>query len=136
MGNTQQGINKVNFDDIKKVKNNDHVLINTLNANRQFCLIENTIPIDKEVEVVQRAIKDNKVIIVYGENSNDYTIYKKYNQLLSIGHKNTYMYCGGLFEWLMLQDIYGSDNFKTTSYDLDILKYKPSSDLNKLLIKN
>ena len=43
MGNAQQGINKVNFDDIKKVKSNDHVLINTLNANRQFCLIENTI---------------------------------------------------------------------------------------------
>ena len=37
---------------------------NALNANRQFCLIENTIPIDKEVEVVQRAIKDNKVIMV------------------------------------------------------------------------
>ena len=30
-----------------------------------------------------------------------------------------------MFEWLLLQDIYGNDNFPTTSKDLDILKYKP-----------
>ena len=37
MGNAQQGINKVNFDDIKKVKSNDHVLINTLNSDKIRC---------------------------------------------------------------------------------------------------
>tara|TARA_E500000178_G_scaffold335607_1_gene372685 strand:- start:10824 stop:11234 length:411 start_codon:yes stop_codon:yes gene_type:complete len=136
MGNEQSSINKVNFEDIKKVEKNDYILINTLHANNQQCLITNTIPIDKEVYIVEKAIKEKKIIIIYGKNTNDYTIYKKYNQLVSMGHKNTYLYCGGLFEWLLLQDIYGNEQFKTTSRELDILKYKPDSDLNKLLIKN
>ena len=136
MGNEQSSINKVNFEDIKKVEKNDYILINTLHANNQQCLITNTIPIDKEVYIVEKAIKEKKIIIIYGKNTNDYTIYKKYNQLISMGHKNTYLYCGGLFEWLLLQDIYGNEQFKTTSRELDILKYKPDSDLNKLLIKN
>tara|TARA_A100001011_G_C14155491_1_gene775876 strand:- start:294 stop:704 length:411 start_codon:yes stop_codon:yes gene_type:complete len=136
MGNEQSCINKVNFEDIKKVDKNDYILINTLHSNNQNCLIINTTLIDKEVEIVQKAIKEKKLIIIYGKNTNDYTIYKKYNQLISMGHKNTYLYCGGLFEWLLLQDIYGNEQFKTTSHELDILKYKPDSDLNKLLIKN
>lgn len=136
MGNEQSGINKVNFEDIKKVDKNDYILINTLHSNNQQCLIVNTILVDKEVHIVEKAIKEKKIIIIYGKNANDYTIYKKYNQLISMGHKNTYLYCGGLYEWLLLQDIYGSEQFKTTSRELDILKYKPESDLNKLLIKN
>ena len=136
MGNEQSCINKVNFEDIKKVDKNDYILINTLHSSNQQCLIVNTIPIDKEVNVVEKAIKEKKIIIIYGKNTNDYTIYKKYNQLVSMGHKNTYLYCGGLFEWLLLQDIYGGEQFKTTTNQLDILKYKSDSDLNKLLIKN
>ena len=136
MGNEQSCINKVNFEDIKKVDKNDYILINTLHSSNQQCLIVNTIPIDKEVQVVEHAIKQKKTIIIYGKNTKDNTIYKKYNQLVSMGHKNTYLYCGGLFEWLLLQDIYGGEQFKTTSNQLDILKYKSDSDLNKLLIKN
>ena len=68
-------------------------------------------------------------IIVYGKNSNDEKIYKKYNQLVSLGFYNVYIYIGGLFEWLLLQDIYGETDFPTTKKELDILKYKP----NKLL---
>ena len=29
-----------------------------------------------------------------------------------------------MFEWLLLQDIYGYDNFPTTIKELDILKYR------------
>jgi len=39
-----------------------------------------------------------------------------------------------LFEWLLLQDIYGSEEFPTTSHELDILKYKPMSAFNNLLL--
>ena len=91
MGNEQSCINKVNFEDIKKVDKNDYILINTLHSSNQQCLIVNTIPIDKEVQVVEKAIKEKKIIIIYGKNTNDYTIYKKYNQLVSMGHKNTYL---------------------------------------------
>ena len=29
-----------------------------------------------------------------------------------------------MFEWLLLQEIYGDENFPTISRELDILKYK------------
>jgi len=40
-----------------------------------------------------------------------------------------HIYPGGIFEWLLLQDIYGDDMFKTTSKELDILKYKPTNSI-------
>ena len=70
------------------------------------------------------------VIIVYGRNTNDETIYKKYQQLTQLGFAHVYLFMGGLFEWLLLQDIYGSDMFPTTSPQLDLLKYKPNRRLN------
>ena len=46
------------------------------------------------------------------------------------------MYTGGIFEWLLLQDIYGKDEFPTTSEELDILKYRAATVLqDKLLLE-
>ena len=66
----------------------------------------------------------SKSFIIYGENSNDNTVEDKCNQINKLGFNNIYAYKGGLFEWLLLQDIYGKEEFKTTSNILDILKYK------------
>ena len=41
-----------------------------------------------------------------------------------------------MFEWLCLQDIYGSDSFPTTQKELDILKYKANKSLGVKLIEN
>ena len=49
----------------------------------------------------------NKYIIIYGKNSIDITAENKYNQIKSLGFMNVLLYSGGLFEWLLLQDIYG-----------------------------
>jgi hypothetical protein len=46
-----------------------------------------------------------------------------------------YVYTGGLFEWLMLQDIYGEKEFPTSKKELDILKYKPQKKLNVHLLE-
>lgn len=126
-----QSIQKINFEDIQYTFNNkdDHILINTLNETRQDCLIIGTIGINKETELINNFIKNgNKKIkiIIYGLNSNDEYIYIKYNQLISLGFYNVYIYPGGMFEWLLLQDIYGSNEFPTTKKELDILKYKPN----------
>jgi hypothetical protein len=43
---------------------------------------------------------------------------------------------GGLFEWLMLQDIYGKELFPTTKKELDLLKFKPPPILNICLLEN
>ena len=86
--------------------------------------------------IIGELLKTNKSvnIIIYGKNSNDETIYTKYNQLKKLGFTNAKLYIGGLFEWLLLQDIYGDNEFPTTTYNLDILKY--SGDACESIRKN
>jgi hypothetical protein len=130
MGNSQSA-QKINYEDVQYViKNTEQfILINTLPEQKQDCLILNTVQISQEEAYINKLIKyGNKEmkIIIYGVNCNDEKMYAKYNQLLSLGFYNVYIYTGGLFEWLMLQDIYGSKDFPTTKKELDFLKYKPN----------
>ena len=127
MGNLisyQKNYNIINFEYI--LDNYNFILISTLNSNNQECLITNTIPHYDEENIINNLFKNdiNKSIIIYGKNSNDILVFDKFNQLKSLGFKNIKIYGGGLFEWLLLQDIYGSDKFKTTKKEIDILKYK------------
>jgi hypothetical protein len=140
MGNTQSSSIKINYEDIQYIIKNpeNHLLINTLSVNDQNCLIINTININNEENIINNCIKTGKKeikIIIYGKNSNDEKIYNKYNQLSSLGFNNVFIYTGGLFEWLMLQDIYGENEFPTTKKELDILKYKPNKVLNIPLLE-
>ena len=139
MGNSQS-IQKINFEDMQTAYKNPEIylLMNTLPVSEQLCLISNTLTPQKEETLMNRYLNSNKNIriIIYGRNSNDETIYKKYNQLINLGFTNVYLYLGGLFEWLLLQDIYGFDDFPTTSRQLDILKYKPGQKLNISYIEN
>ena len=43
---------------------------------------------------------------------------------MRLGFINIYVYPGGMFEWLCLQDIYGSEHFPTTTEETDILMQK------------
>jgi hypothetical protein len=136
---SNQSIQKCNFEDIQNIihKNNKFILINTLPRDNQDCLITGTINIDKEESVINSLLNTKDItIFIYGKNGNDQTIYKKYIQLNSLGFTNIFVYCGGLFEWLCLQDIFGDEEFPTTKKELDILKYKAISDYNKLYITN
>jgi len=141
MGNTTT-IQKCNFEDIQNnlynFKNNSSLLINTLGLNEQGCLIPNTIKYDSEEQIINNYMKTNTsiYIFIYGKNMNDETIYKKYNQLISLGFMNVYLYTGGLFEWLCLQDIFGFDNFPTTKKELDLLKFKAISYKKNNLLTN
>ena len=132
-------IQKVNYEDVKLcINNSNYLLINTLPAYEQTCLIHNTVNFAAEEQIVNNLIKSNKsqTIILYGKNSNDESVYRKYQQFIELGFTNIYIYLGGLFEWLLLQDIYGRDLFKTTSNELDIIKFRPPSLLEKKLITN
>jgi len=132
MGNNKS-IQKINFEDVQfAIKNHEsHILLNTLNSNEQDCLLPNTIPALEEEKLVNHLIKSGRMdvrIIIYGRNCNDEKIFVKYNQLYSLGFYNVYVYTGGIFEWLLLQDIYGAIDFVTTAKNknIDIIKYKPS----------
>jgi hypothetical protein len=138
MGNTQS-MKKINYEDMQTVVKNPEVylIINTLSPSEQKCLIVNTTVAEEEELIINKYMKENKSIriIVYGKNCNDETIQKKYQQLLTLGFYNIFVYTGGMFEWLLLQDIYGKDLFPTTKKELDLLKYKPSQLLNIALLE-
>lgn len=137
MGNSPSS-KKINFEDMQyAINDNDSIIINTLKPELQNCLIYKTIPIHQEVDILNKLLNDNngKRIIIYGLNATDDTIISKYNQLSSLGFYNVYVYPGGIFEWLLLQDIYGNESFKTTNKELDILKYKGGRVFGILLLK-
>jgi len=96
------------------------------------------LPIHSEETVINELLSSNKKtqLIIYGENSKDESIFRKCEQLTKLGFSNVYVYIGGMFEWLCLQDIYGDELFPTTKKELDILKYKPSNILNKYYLTN
>jgi len=126
-----QSTKKVNYEDIQNIlksKSSDVLLLNSLDLKEQKCLIPNTLDAYREEEKINSIIKNLYTkIIIYGKNTSDKNIEKKYLKLIEIGFINVYIYPGGLFEWLCLQDIYGNEDFPTTSDELDILKYKPES---------
>jgi rhodanese-related sulfurtransferase len=140
MGNQASSTYRLNFEDIQEALKNkeNYIIINTLPTNNQECLLPCTIDFKQEEHIINHFLKNNKDknIIIYGKNVNDMTVYDKYEQLLKLGFINVYIYPGGMFEWLCLQDIYSSELFPTTKKELDILKYKPMSRFNTYYLTN
>jgi hypothetical protein len=137
MGNQVSLIPRVSYEDIQMVVyRNTHapystILINTLPPSLQHCLIKTTVDIRIEEQLINNCLtkNPNMMIIVYGKNSNDITILHKYEQLVKLGFTNVHIYTGGIFEWMLLYEIYGKDLFKITRYEYDILRYRPKSVL-------
>jgi hypothetical protein len=128
--------NKTNFEHVQyAIKNSsEYYIVNTLPLYDQKVLIKNTIHAGEEEAIMNDMISNMNIpdrnIIIYGKNCNDDTMEFKYNQFISMGLKNVFVYTGGIFEWMLLQDIYGAKEFPTTEPSLDILKFKPTSRFN------
>lgn len=103
-----------------------YVIINTLPTNEQQCLIAGTLAACDEELVINELLNSysDKTVVIYGRNSADVSPEKKHKQLVSLGLRDIFVYSGGLFEWLLLQDIYGTGEFKTTSKCVDMLAYR------------
>ena len=128
MGNVSS-VYRCNFETIQemiKANSRDIILINTLDRNNQTCLIQGTLRVGDEIKVIDESLskRQKKTIYIYGKNYNDETVYKKYEQLSKISQFECYIYLGGLFEWLLLQEIYGCLLFPTNGSEQDLLKYK------------
>ena len=140
MGNHQTKNFRINFEDMQYALNSHpkYIIINTLPENEQQCLIKHTITAQQEESTVNHHI-ENRItycpIIIYGRNANDTAIFQKHEQFIKMGFTQVYLYPGGLFEWLTLQDIYGGQEFPTTNDELDLLKYKPQRVLHDHLIE-
>jgi len=144
----------VNFEDVQRCirnRNNQFIILNTLPPNLQSCLISSTINANEEESMINQILSSNNnswfpsshknnignvTIIIYGKNNNEQNVFNKYNQLQTLGFSQVYIYPGGMFEWLLLQDIYGESEFPTTSRELDILRYKPISSINRRIGNN
>jgi len=123
-------IPKIGFEDIKYALDNykNHMIINTLPLDEQYCLIKNTVLAEREEYLINQMIENYETktmhILIYGKHAADNSSEQKFHQLSKLGFTEIYIYSGGMFEWLLLQDIYGSAEFPTTKKCLDILKYK------------
>ena len=131
MGNADSQIRTANFDNIKE---KTYILIHVMDETDQFVLIKGTLTIEKEITIINSLLSASKQgdtrIIIYGKNTDDFhKVVKRYKQLCELGF-NAFVYIGGLFEWLLLQEIYGLSEFpiefsqKQTGF-LDILKFAP-----------
>ena len=92
-------------------------------------LIRGTLSVAEEEvfmnEYLSKYAENQKTIVLYGRNCCDESPRKKRAQLLSLGISDVYIYSGGMFEWVLLQDIYGGTEFPTTAVVIDIIYYRP-----------
>jgi hypothetical protein len=128
-----------------------NILLNTLpnTPDDQKCLIPHTINPAFEEEFInwllQHKLQTKICIFIYGVNACDAKTEQKKTELSKLGF-TVFHYRGGLFEWLLLQDIYGNGNsidreradaseieFPTTGNELDILKYRPRTLFPKMI---
>jgi hypothetical protein len=108
----------------------------------QHCLIKGTINALAEESIINSVLDKYEMkrtkVILYGLNAADETVDKKAIQLQVFGFSEIYIYCGGMFEWLLLQELYSYSEFPTTSSikTTDIIRYRPPKKLEVLLIEN
>jgi len=114
------------------VRNEDmYVLINTMPLNEQECVILRTVDAHNEDVFVNNLLATARGtrIVVYGKNTTDATVDSKFHQLKKLGFRNLYIYRGGMFEWLLLQEVYGAEHFPTRGSG-EILNFKSPSILS------
>jgi hypothetical protein len=134
-------IKKVDYEDIIHAIRNPtaFLIINTLPIEEQSVLIKGTLPYTDEESTINGIIAnytmDQISIIVYGKNANDENAEKKCRQIQTLGF-NVFLYSGGLFEWLLLQDIFGEVNFPTIGKTDNFLKYKAPSTISRVVYKS
>jgi hypothetical protein len=128
--NIRHNIRRVGFEFLKQKLQNAQkkvILIHTLTSNEQSCLILDTLRAESEESKINECLMDylyDIEIVVYGKHSADESAEQKCKQLVQLGFKHVNWYVGGLFEWLLLQEIYGKEEFPTTGICRDLLYYR------------
>lgn len=125
MGNSIS--NLINFETLKEMQKDGATLIHIMDETEKVLII-GTLSAEKELEKINKMLSKNdyeKDIIIYGRNNHEYEkLLKKQKQLASLGFKTIHIYLGGMFEWLLLQDVYGSKEFPTEKKG-DIMDFIP-----------
>ena len=92
-----------------------YIIIHTLTSEYQDYVIPGTVQDTREESVINEMLTridiPDKPIIIYGKNARDETVEVKANQLKSLGIHDISVYSGGMFEWLLLNEVYGHTEF-------------------------
>ncbi len=131
MGTTQSSIDFANYSTIQNAIRSGKTIIHIMNVSDETILIKGTLPANKEVEQINNWILNNAFeneIYIYGYSNADFNkLLQRQKQLLGLGFKHVYIYFGGMFEWLLLRDVFGETEFQldgvVTGAVVDILKY-------------
>jgi rhodanese-related sulfurtransferase len=131
-GNWGQKKYKIGFEEMHRAIRSprEYCVIHTMPAGEQDCLVLGTVKAEEEesrIEGILAILGSSSAtkIVVYGRNNVDETVEKKYRQLIGLGLTEVYIYVGGMFEWVLLQELYGEDNFPTVGRCKDLLRFKP-----------
>ena len=126
--------NMVGFEDVKHAIRSGPAKFILINTFDQDVIVQGTVSSDREEIVINAQLTDytkpDVPIIVYGRNSSDDSVDRKEKQLRALGIEDIYIYRGGMFEWLLLGDVFGLDEFPIVRRGIvgvDILKYAPGS---------
>lgn len=105
----------VNYENVTQPSNT--VLIHIMEESQRL-LILGTLTAEMETQKINEMLAKSEYdtrLVIYGKNSRDYEkLLEKQKQLKSLGFRNVNIYLGGMFEWLLLQDVYGVKEFPST----------------------
>jgi hypothetical protein len=130
----EKSSNMVGFEDVKHAIRAGPAKFILINTFEQDVIVQGTVSSEREEIVINAQLTDymkpDVPIIVYGRNSCDDSVDAKEKQLRALGLDDIYVYRGGMFEWLLMGDVFGQDEFpivRRGTLSVDILKYAPVS---------
>lgn len=115
--NTDSIYKKLNIEEMQTILKTPekYIIIHTLMYEYQDCILPGTVPDTREESVINEMLTridiPDKPIVIYGKNARDETVEKKAKQLKSLGIHDISVYYGGMFEWLLLNEVYGYTEF-------------------------
>ncbi len=139
MGTSQSSINYANYCDIQNAVRSGKTVVHIMDVSDETILIKGTLTAYQEVEKINLWISngafDNEIYI-YGYSNADFNkLLQRHKQLLGLGFHKVYIYFGGMFEWLLLRDVYGATEFPLDGLIkgamVDILKYNKPCETMK-----
>jgi len=108
---------KINVEEMQTILRTPekYIIIHTLTSEYQDYIIPGTVQDTREESVINEMLTridiPDKPIVIYGKNARDETPETKTKQLKSLGLHDLSIYSGGMFEWLLLNEVYGDTEF-------------------------
>lgn len=131
MGTTQSSPNFANYGMMQNAINTGKTIIHIMDVADELILIKGTLKAHQEVDQINNWLSNNTFhndIYIYGYSNADFNkLLQRQKQLHGLGFKHVYIYFGGMFEWLLLRDVFGETEFLLDGVIkgavVDILKY-------------